>query len=231
MDLTNPPATAAARNFMVDGQVRPNKVTDPRVIDAMRALPREEFVPAALSTLAYVDRALPLGNGRVMMEPMIIARLVQLARARPGDRALVVGAGTGYGAALLAACGASVTALEEDDALRSVATGALHRFAPDVRVVTGPLAQGLTVGAPWNLIMIEGGVSSIPDSFTAQIADGGRLVTVLVPRSGEGRNGLGHAVLAEPAGEGAARRLRARDAFDCNTPLLPGFDRAPAFVF
>jgi protein-L-isoaspartate(D-aspartate) O-methyltransferase len=99
----------AARNLMVDGQVRPNKVYDPRIIAAMRRLPRERFVPPALAARAYADEDVNLGNGRALMEPMVIARLVQMAAVRPGERALVVASGTGYGAALLAACGDRAT--------------------------------------------------------------------------------------------------------------------------
>ena len=110
-------AFAEARNNMVDSQVRPNKVTDPRIIAAMRQLPRERFLPPGLAALAYADEDVPLGDGRVLMEPMVIARLVQLTAIAAGERALVVAAGTGYGAALLAACGARVTALEETAAL------------------------------------------------------------------------------------------------------------------
>ena len=106
-------AFAEARNRMVDSQVRPNKVTDPRIIAAMRQLPRERFLPPHLAPLAYADEDVPLGEGRVLIEPTVIARLVQLTAVAAGERALVVAAGTGYGAALLAACGARVTALEE----------------------------------------------------------------------------------------------------------------------
>ena len=106
-------AFAEARNNMVDSQVRPNKVTDPRIVAAMRQLPRERFLPPALAALAYADEDVPLGEGRVLIEPMVIARLVQLTAIAAGERALVVAAGTGYGAAVLAACGARVTALEE----------------------------------------------------------------------------------------------------------------------
>jgi len=120
---------AAARDHMVDGQVRPNKVIDPRVIRAMRSIPRERFVPPHLANLAYVDEDVALGRGRALMEPMVIARLVQLARVREGDRVLVVGAGSGYGTALLAACGGRVTALEEDEALLAIARRAGGRAA------------------------------------------------------------------------------------------------------
>src|SRR6476619_4897977 len=106
-------AFADARNHMVDRQIRPTKVTDPRIIAAMRRLPRERFLPPRLASLAYADEDVPLGEGRVLIEPAVIARLVQLAAIATGERALVVAAGTGYGAALLAACGARVTALED----------------------------------------------------------------------------------------------------------------------
>ena len=109
---TEPFDFADARNRMVDSQVRPNKVTDPRVLSAMRELPRERFLPARLRPRAYVDEDVPLGGGRVLMEPLVIARLVQLAAPSAGERALVVGAGVGYGSAVLARCGVRVTALE-----------------------------------------------------------------------------------------------------------------------
>ena len=215
----------AARNNMVDGQVRPNKVTDPRVLDAMRSLPRELFVPPALSALAYVDEDLDLGGGRVLMEPMVIARLVQLARARPGERALVIASGTGYGAALLAACGCAVTALEEDEALLAIAQPVLARLAPGVRVVRGGLAAGLMQSEPWDIIMIEGAVAAIPPALAGQLAAAGRLVTVISTGGG------GRAVLGEPAGTADAPRLKLREVFDCNTPMLPSLRPAPAFVF
>lgn len=216
----------AARDHMVDSQIRPNKVTDPRVLDAMRALPREEFVPPSLAAVAYIDEDLPLGRGRVLMEPMVIARLVQLARVRPGERALVIGAGTGYGAALLAACGAEVTALDDDEVLLAIALRVLPRHAPAVKIVHGALSAGLLQGAPWDIILLEGAVAAIPDVLAGQVAHGGRLVTVLAAQGVGGR-----AVLAEPAGTPEAPRLRAREAFDCSTPLLPGLRSAPVFVF
>jgi protein-L-isoaspartate(D-aspartate) O-methyltransferase len=184
----------AARNFMVDCQIRPNRVTDPRVLDAMRSLPREQFVPPAVAAMAYIDEDLPLGGGRVLMEPMVIARLLQAARIRPGDKALVVASGTGYGAAIAEACGATVTALEEDESLMAIALRVLPRHAPGVSLVDGRIATGLPAGGPWNVILIEGAVAEIPAAYAGQLAPGGRLVTVIAaPGSVSGR-----VVLAEP---------------------------------
>ncbi len=218
----------AARAFMVDGQVRPNKVTDPRIIAAMRRLPREAFLPPHCAALAYADEDVPLGGGRYMMEPMVIARLVQMAALRSGERVLVVAAGGGYGAALMAACGAKVTALEEDPALIALARAALAAEAPDVALVEGRIADGWAAAAPYDVILIEGAVEQVPAPIVAQIKPGsGRLVTVQVDPHRAGAARIGHAVLGEltPAG------LSLQPVFDCAVPLLPGMRRAPGFVF
>lgn len=220
------PEYAPARSNMVDCQVRPNRVTDPRVLEAMRRLPRELFVPAAMAAMAYLDEDIPIGNGRVLMEPLVIARLVQMARGRPGDRALVVGAGTGYGTAVLSACGCAVTALEEDPALIAVAGRLLARFAPAARLIEGKLIHGGAAGAPWDIILIEGAVEAVPPALAGQLAQGGRLVTVLA-----GRDGTSRAVLGEPAGAAGSPWVKLREVYDCNTALLPSLRPAPAFVF
>jgi protein-L-isoaspartate(D-aspartate) O-methyltransferase len=222
----NPAADyAQARDHMVDSQVRPNKVIDPRIIRAMRSLPRERFLPPHLVSLAYADEDVPLPRGRALMEPMVIARLAQLARVRDGERVLVVGAGAGYGAALLAACGGQVTALEDDEALLAIARAVLPSLAPGVCIQAGPPPDGLPTGAPWDVVMIEGAVRAIPPALGAQVRpDGGRLVTVLAERAG-----AGHGVLAEHSGAGGV--LRAQPVFDCATPLLPAFAARPTFQF
>jgi len=221
---------ASARDHMVDGQIRPNKVIDPRVIRVMRAIPRERFVPPHLASLAYADEDVPLGCGRALMEPMVIARLVQLARVRDGERVLVVGAGPGYGTALLAACGGRVTALEEDEALLDIARRTLPEFAPGAMLVKGPLAGGQPDGAPWDVILIEGAVRAVPSGIALQLNPaGGRLVTVMT--QGNGASG-GQGVLAEPGQHGAPNSvLRAQPMFDCATPLLPPLLPKPAFQF
>ena len=226
MDLPAPdspsPDYRDARINMVNGQVRPNKVYDPRIIEAMRTLPRERFVPPNLAAVAYVDEDVPLGRGRVLMEPLVIARLIETARVLNGERVLVVGAGTGYGAAVLASCGAQVTALEDDESLLAIARGVLPDVSATVDLVAGPVKEGRP--GPWALVLIEGAVRAVPESFATLVQpDGGRLVTVLAPAGG-----MGHGVLVEHAGSG---HLRARPEFDCATPLLPQFEPAPAFDF
>jgi protein-L-isoaspartate(D-aspartate) O-methyltransferase len=214
---------AEARTNMVDSQIRPNKVNDPRILGIMRRLKRERFLPAALSARAYSDEDVPLGGGRYLMEPMVLARLIQTAGVMDGERALVVGAGVGYGAAVLATCGARVTALEEDPELVALAGQALADAAPAVNLVSGKLAVGWPSGAPYDIILIEGAVHEIPRSLASQLRnEGGRLVGVLC-----GRGRTNQAVLAEVTDAG----LRAQPVFDCATPPLPMFIPAPAFQF
>jgi len=221
---------AQRRSNMVDGQLRPNKVSDRRVLAAMRALPRERFLPPALAALAYVDEDVALPGGRCLMEPMVLARLVQLADPVPDERVLVVGAGSGYGAAVLAACGAAVVALEENEDLLRLARATVPEVvadlqAPGVQIVSGPLAEGWPAGAPYDLVFVEGGFEQVPAAIAAQLRpQDGRLVGVRVQG---GR--IGQAVLGERAG--AAPAVSLRSVFDCATPVLPGLRREPGFVF
>lgn len=216
-----------ARDVMVDGQLRPNRVTDERLLEAARRLRREDFLPPERQPFAYIDEDVPLAPlapGRVLMEPVTLARLIQALAPVQNERILVVGAGTGYGAALLAeASGARVTALEEDEALAAFARRALARHAPAVRLVTGPLARGWPAEAPWDAILIEGAVAAIPEEITNQLRpETGRLACVLnegVP--------MGRAMI----GERTAFGLALRPLFDCATPHLPPFAPRPAFVF
>lgn len=214
---------ASARACMVDSQIRPNRVTDPRILSAMRRLPRERFLPPNVSSLAYADEDVPLGNGRFMLEPMVFARLLQAANLRDNERVLVVGAGTGYGAAVLAACGCQVTALEEDASLAWIARGVLPIEAPGVIVVSGPLAAGWPAHAPYDLIVIEGAVPRIPPALAAQThQESGRILAVI---NGEGR--ITQAVIAEATVSG----LGISTLFDCATPPIPSLQAAPVFAF
>lgn len=218
--------TAEARRRMVDGQLRPNRVTDPRLVSAMLDIPREAFLPPQLAARAYTDEDVPLPGGRVLTEPMVLARLLQLLALRDGDRLLLIGAGTGYSAAVAAACGARVLALEEDRALLDVARRVLPRYtAPGaVTVVEGPLTAGRASAAPYDAILIEGEVPEVPAAIAEQLAEGARLATVLAASA----RGVGsRAVLGRRIG-GA---FSTADAFDCHTPPLPAFRSPPLFVF
>jgi protein-L-isoaspartate(D-aspartate) O-methyltransferase len=218
--MAQPPAHETARNLMVDSQVRPNQVTDRRIIAAMRQLPREDFAPAGAQ--AYADADIPLGKGRYMLAPMIIARLTQLVMANNPAHVLVVGAGSGYGAAILSLSGAHVVALEEQSTL----TGpALAKCAAGVEDVAGPLTAGWPAGGPYDVILIEGAVADIPENFASQLKPGGRLITILADRPEP--SGLGRAVIATPSGSGFATI----PAFDCTARVIPAFLPAPSFVF
>lgn len=211
---------ADARRRMVDGQLRPNKVTDPRLLEAVRDLPRERFLPPALRARAYVDEDVALPGGRAMTEPMVVARLVQLLEPRPGDRALVVGAGTGYGAAVLARMGAAVTAVEEDGALAAIAREAFAACLPPAAV---RLADRLpSEGESFDAVLVEGEVPAVPEGVSGLLAEGGRLATVV----GAGRRN-GVAVLGRRLG-GA---FTVSPVFDCAVAALPGFAAPARFVF
>jgi protein-L-isoaspartate(D-aspartate) O-methyltransferase len=221
-----------ARNRMVDSQIRPNKVSDPRILDAMRHLPRERFLPDALLTQAYADQNVPLGGGRVLLQPMALARLVQAAAPLHGEKALVVGAGTGYSAALLASLGCEVTALEPPGTLLDHAKRVLADVAPLVTLISGALPPGWAAGAPYDVILIDGAVPEVPATVANQLKrETGRLVTVLAPGGtsggfiGASHRGVAIQAEATPAG------VSMRPLFDCTCPVLLAFTPAPVFQF
>ncbi|WP_136161148.1 protein-L-isoaspartate O-methyltransferase family protein [Sphingomonas flavalba] len=210
----------AMRQAMVASQLRPNAVDDPRVIAAMDAVPRERFVPAERAAIAYVDTAIRLGDGRALNPPMALGRLLTRAEVAPTDSVLLIGAATGYGAAVLARLAARVVAVEADAALAAQAKAALADAA-NVAVVTGALAAGHGAGAPYDLIVIDGAVAEVPEALVAQLADDGRLVTGLV------EDGVTRLAIGRRGGTGFGL-----DAFaDADTVLLPGFDKPPIFRF
>lgn len=212
-----------ARFNMVENQLRPSKVTDERVIDAFLRIRRELFVPASRRGVAYLDDDLPIGRGRHMMQPMVAARLLQALTVRPKDAALVVGAGVGYEAALLALLARSVVALEEDPELARIGRSALvdHRIA-SVSYVEGALGLGHRQRSPYEVILFCGAVAAVPAEISGQLAEGGRMAVVLRPHGCVGR-----ATLITRTGGVLAQRVM----FDAGTPLLPGFDAKPGFVF
>ena len=213
----------AARTHMIESQIRPNKVTDERVLGAFARIRRELFVPEHLRQVAYIDEDLPLGGGRYLMEPRVAARLLQVAKVERTDTALIVGAGIGYEAALVSCLARNVVALEEDPELARRARAALvdHGIAA-VSVVEGPAPQGYRPRVPYDVILFGGAVAEVPSEIASQLAEEGRLLAIVKPG-----NGVGRATLTTRTGGVLARRV----IFDAATPLLPGFLPKPAFVF
>lgn len=207
---------------MVDCQLRTSDVTNPAVLAAFLQVPREEFAPGHLKSLAYIDEDLPLGGGRCLIAPASLGRLVQAAGVRPGDRVLDVGAGCGYSTAILAAIAGSVVALESDAALAGAARDRLAQLAPGkAEVATGPLADGLAAKGPFDVMFAGGALGVAPDRLLAQLAEGGRMVAVM----GEGNAAMAM-LWVNDGGNVSARRL-----FNCAAPPLPGFERKAEFAF
>ncbi|MGH7054811.1 MAG: protein-L-isoaspartate O-methyltransferase family protein [Stellaceae bacterium] len=212
-----------ARFNMIESQLRPNGIIDERVLAAFARIRREVFAPAGLRAAAYIDEDLPLGGGRAMMEPRVVARLLQAAAPQRTEIVLVVGAGSGYEAAVTAMLARSVTALEEDlDLARRARAGLVEHGIAAVEVVEGPLCEGWRPRAPYGVILFGGAIAEVPAAIKGQLADGGRLVAVV-----KGADGLGRAVLMTRAGGTFGQRL----LFDAAVPLLPGFAAKPQFVF
>ncbi len=215
----------ALRTKMVDGQVRPSDVTDHRIIEAMLDIPREAFVPPSMAGLAYLDRNLPVsadGRTRCLIQPMVLARMIQAADIGADDVVLEVGCASGYGAAVMARLASSVVALEEDEALADMASAALSGLGVDnVAVVRGPLAAGYPDEAPYDVILVNGAVEVMPDALAGQLKEGGRLVVVV----GVGQAARGMLYTRSQAG------VSGRVVMNASVPLLPGFAKAPAFEF
>jgi protein-L-isoaspartate(D-aspartate) O-methyltransferase len=215
----------SARLHMVESQLRPNKVTDERLLTAMETLPREMFVPPAMQGLAYLDEDIEIAPRRYLMEPMILGRLLQNASLTPTDKVLVVGPGTGYAAALLAGLVSKVVALEENADLfdvlkKNIASLNLQNVQPQA----GLLRNAAAVSAPYNVILFEGSVEEVPGIFLEQLAEGGRLLAVM-PAAGTPAAKVFQAMrYTKLTGYVSAVPL-----FDANIKPLPSFEKAKVF--
>jgi protein-L-isoaspartate(D-aspartate) O-methyltransferase len=213
-----------ARLNMVESQVRPNGVTDARVLEAMGHVRREDFVPAQRRKLAYLEGQIQLdasdGN-RVLVQPMALGRMLQMAAIKSSGNVLMVGAGPGYGTVIVAGMARQVTALEEDAGL----AGELRAHAgslTNVSIVQGAHAAGYAQAAPYDVILIEGRVREVPETLLSQLAHGGRLVCGV----GE-RDACALVVVTNDDGHRTQRPV-----FDVSLSALSGFPvQRPEFVF
>jgi len=220
------------RLTMVETQLRPNEVTDTRLLAAMRALPRERFVPGQLSGLAYMDGGIEVfpsidgAPARFLLAPMVLARLIQLAAVEPDDRVLDIGCATGYSTAVLARLGRSVVGLEPEPELAEAARGALPGLGiGNAEIVAGDLGRGHPDAGPYDVIVLNGSVPEPPETLIAQLKEGGRLAAVL--STGAGLGGQGKAFLFVKVGGEVSGLAH----FDAGARPLPGFSAEPCFSF
>lgn len=217
---------STARQKMVDGQVRPSDVTDLRIIDAMLAVPRELFVPECRRALAYLDLDLDVSEPgdpkRFLLKPAVIARMLQAADIKASDSVLVVGCASGYSAAVVAKLAARVTATEPDPSLAKKAADLLAKLgAANVAVSSAPAADGNPSHAPYDVIVLDGATEIVPERLYEQLAEAGRLVGVFAMSQPPRAEIVTHSYVG----------FGNRGLFDATAPVLPGLERAPAFVF
>lgn len=218
------PDTTYARTNMVDCQLRPNAVTDTQILATMGRIPRENFVDPAAAHLAYIDKTIALKGapGRTLIEPMVCARLLQLAGIKSSDIVLDIACATGYAATIISELAASVVAIDDNPDLVDFASQALAELdVGNVAVIEGQLAKGKPSEAPFDVIIIEGAVETVPQTLFDQLSDGGRLVTVL----GKGQSGI--ATLFTKSGKTIAKR----STFNATISALEAFNKAPEFQF
>jgi protein-L-isoaspartate(D-aspartate) O-methyltransferase len=212
---------ATRRVMMVDTQVRPSDVTKFPIIEAMLAVPREVFVPAARREAAYVGENLDIAPGRVVLEPRTLAKLLDALDVQPGELVLDLGCGLGYSTAVIARLADAVVAVEEDESMAAEAQRTLSAEGVDnAAVVVGPLAAGDARHAPFDVITIQGGVETVPEALLAQLKEGGRIGAVFMTGA-LGTARIGYKI------DGV---ISWRQVFNAAAPVLPGFSAARGFV-
>jgi protein-L-isoaspartate(D-aspartate) O-methyltransferase len=218
----------AERAAMIESQIRPNNVTDVRLLEALYLTPRERFVPPSLRSLAYMDgplRVEPPHDGqpaRYLLSPMVLARLVQIARVKPQDRILDIGPATGYSTAILAQLGKEVVAVENDAGLLAIAKDALEsEEISGVKTVANPLSEGAPDDGPFDVIFVNGRLTEAPEKLLKQLAPGGRLVALI------GTEVSAKAKLFTRIDD----TIQTVTQFDAGAPALPGFEKKTEFAF
>lgn len=212
---------ATRRRMMVDTQVRPSDVTEFPIIDAMLNIPREAFVPRDRVEAAYASEDVDLGEGRVLLDPRVFAKMLDALDLKNDDLVLDLGAGLGYSSAVIARIAEAVVAVEEDEALAAEAQSLLsEHHADNVVLHSGPLAEGAAEHGPYDAILVEGGVETLPDGILAQLKDGGRMAVIFM------ENALG----TVRVGHKLDGKMTWRFAFNGTAPVIPGFEGKAEFA-
>jgi protein-L-isoaspartate(D-aspartate) O-methyltransferase len=222
------PDFAAARQNMIEGQIRPNKVRDERILTVLENLPRELFVPERLAGVAYIDESLPVAAGRFLLPPMVLARMMEEAAIRADDTVLDIGPATGYSTAALAKLAKHVIAIESDVELQRRATALMASLEiTNAEIRLAPMQHGWKTQAPYDVIFINGAVDEVPENLLHQLKDGGRLMVVVRHYAAAHAAHTGQARVYERLGEA----VTFRPLFDANLALLPGFAADAKFNF
>ena len=216
-----------ARHNMVENQIRPNRVNDVHIINAMANVPREKFVPEDSVSVAYGDKAIFLGKERYLMAPMLFARLLQEAKISGDHIVLNIGCGSGYSAAILAGISKAVVGIEVDPELAQKASSLMVELGIDnVLIIEKSLIDGYAKQAPYDVILFSGSIEQVPKKIIDQIADGGRLVSVVMDES-KSSDCLGKAIVTTKFGDVISRS----EVFDATTPPLVEFKKEKYFKF
>ena len=208
------------RTKMVDHQVRTADVTKYPILDALLAVPREAFVPAAMREYAYVGENVELAPGRVLLEPRTLAKMMDELNITPSELVLDIGSGLGYSAAVIGRNAEAVIAVEEDQAMATEAESTLSSQGVDnVVVVNAPLVEGAPKHGPYDVITVQGGIEVLPQALEAQLKDGGRIACLFMDGD------LGRVMI----GYKSDGRISWRFAFNATAPVLPGFEKVASF--
>lgn len=213
---------AQAREIMVESQIRTADVTEPEVLAAFRRTPRERFVPQSKMALAHGDAVVNYDDGRMLLRPRDFAKLIQAADIQPNEVVLDIACARGYSTAILAQIAETVVGLDTDEASVERATGLLTDIGIlNAAIVQGDLKRGAAEHGPFDVIIVQGAVHSVPDAWLSQLANGGRLAVII--KDGP----VGHATIYTKSGDVFGDQIK----FDAHAPLLPGFEPEAAFVF
>lgn len=214
-----------ARQAMIDSQIHPMGVVSEKILAAFNVVPREDFVPDAQKGICYCDEDIEIAKGRYLMEPSVLARLIQFAAPKAEDVALTIGSGAGYNAAILSQLVSTVVALDEDRAMLEQAQSVWDKLSySNVVAVIGPLIEGAPKNAPYDFILFNGAITNVPEDIKNQLAVGGRMLVLIKSAN----NNVAKANLIEHVSEGI---FSSRVLFDAGTPYLKGFEPKKEFVF